>query len=68
MTLFYKEHYELIEMFERQFKEFRLDKEDKSMWPRGHVYQSGVTNDAFLAFRHGYAFGVAAERNRKEGT
>ncbi len=63
MTLNSKDHYDLIEYFERQFKgNFRLDKEDKSMWPQGNVYQNGDANNAFLAFRHGYAYGRAIER------
>jgi len=54
-----REHYELMEMFERQFKGHRLDKEDKSYWPRGNVYQSGETNNLFLAYRLGFAYGKA---------
>lgn len=59
MSLFSKEHYELLEMFEREYPGMRLDKEDKAMWQRGYVYQNGETNNAFLAFRKGYAFGKA---------
>jgi hypothetical protein len=60
MTLFAQEHYDLIAMFEREFTGLRLDKEDKSMWPKGHVYQNGEANNLFLAYRKGYAFGRAA--------
>jgi hypothetical protein len=60
MTLFAKEHYDLIEMFEHEFKgEFRLDKEDKSFWSKGCIYQAGDANKAFLAYRRGYALGKA---------
>jgi hypothetical protein len=31
------EHYLLMEQFEKDFqKSFRLDREDKSLWPKGH--------------------------------
>lgn len=59
MTLFSNEHYELIAMFEREFRGERMDKEDKSEWAKGHVYQSGETNKLFLAYRRGHAYGRA---------
>lgn len=60
MTLTSKEHYEMIEFFERTFKgQFRLDKEDKSMWAKGNVYQDGDANRLFKAFREGVAYGKA---------
>jgi len=54
------EHYKLMAMFERDslFKRSRrFDKEDKSLWPKGVIYQDGATNELFLAYRSGYAFG-----------
>lgn len=60
MTITSKEHYDLIEMFEREFKGYRLDREDKSFWAKGNVYQSGETNALFLAYRRGFAYGQAA--------
>src|SRR3546814_4261617 len=59
MTLLSKDHYELMDMFERQFADYRLDREDKALWPQGNVYQSGETNALFLAYRHGVAYGRA---------
>lgn len=59
MKLLSQEHYDLMAMFEREFHGARLDKEDKSIWSRGHVYQNGETNNLFLAFRRGYALGQA---------
>lgn len=60
MTLFAKEHYEIMENFEREFrKEGRLDKEDKELWSKGCVYQNVEMNRLFLAYRRGVAFGVA---------
>ena len=60
MTLTSKEHYELIEMFEREFKgEFRMDKEDKSMWAKGAIYQNDTANLIFKAYRRGVAYGKA---------
>jgi hypothetical protein len=62
MLLKSHDHYEMMAMFDRLFKGRRLDKEAKDMWPRGHVYQDGHTNELFLAFRQGVAYGQAASR------
>lgn len=51
-----KEHYDLISAFERDRKE-RVDKEDKTLWPKGIIYQDGRVNALFLAYRDGYAYG-----------
>lgn len=51
-----KEHYELLEQFERDFKGKRLDKENKVFWASGNIYQSGEVNQLFLAYRLGYSF------------
>lgn len=59
MTLSSKDHYELIAMFEREFSTVRLDKEPKEIWAKGNIYQNGETNNLFLAYRRGYAFGAA---------
>ena len=61
MKLFSKEHYELIEQFEKQFTE-RFDKEDQALWHKGIIYQDGRVNELFLAFRQGYTFGEFANR------
>lgn len=58
MTLFSQDHYELIAMFEREFKGHRLDKEAKEMWSKGCIFQNGETNNLFVAYRKGYALGV----------
>jgi hypothetical protein len=59
-----QEHYDLIAMFERlpAVKGFRLDKEPKDLWPKGHIYQHGELNELFLMYRHGYAYGKAVSR------
>ncbi|HBO1165271.1 TPA: hypothetical protein L4E73_003315 [Pseudomonas aeruginosa] len=54
-----KEHYELMAQFEREHSG-RFDKEDKSLWRKGIVYQDGHINELFLAYRRGYAYGKAA--------
>jgi hypothetical protein len=61
MTLFSKDHYDLMSMFEHEFRGFRLDREDKALWAKGNVYQSGETNNLFLAYRKGHALGVASQ-------
>lgn len=68
MQLKTKEHYDVIEMFERTMKAisgFRgsYNKEAKELWSKGYVYTHGETNNMFLAFRHGVSFGKALERN-----
>jgi hypothetical protein len=59
MSLGSQEHYDMIAMFERVFTGQRFDKESKDMWSKGYVYQNGETNNLFLAFRHGVAYGKA---------
>lgn len=60
MTLLSKDHYEMMTFFEKTFTNFRLDREeDKTLWAKGNVYQNGEANVAFLAFRHGVAYGKA---------
>lgn len=49
-----KEHYDLLTAFELCHSG-RFDREDKSLWPKGVIYQDGRVNELFLAFRRGYA-------------
>lgn len=49
-----KEHYALMAAFEHCHSG-RFDREDKSLWPKGVIYQDGRVNELFLAFRHGYS-------------
>lgn len=58
-----KEHYDLIHEFEKAFKTFRLDKEDKSMWEKSIIYQDGTVNSLFLAYRSGYMLGRCVYMN-----
>jgi len=56
-----KEHYTLLEMFEREHKHYRLSREkNKELWKRGHIYEDGHVNDLFLAYRKGYALGTVS--------
>jgi hypothetical protein len=60
MQLHTKEHYDLMAQFEKTFKNERLDREeDKELWAKGRIYQSGKTNELFATYRLGYAFGKA---------
>lgn len=52
-----REHYELMEFFERTHSHLRLDHEIKDLWSNGNVYQSGEANAIFIAFRKGYELG-----------
>lgn len=56
MTITSKEHYDLMEMFEKIFSG-RKDREPKEFWPKGNIYQDGEVNAQFIAFRHGVAYG-----------
>jgi hypothetical protein len=57
-----REHYELIDSFDREFRHLRTDKEEKPLWEKGYVYANGSVNELFLAYRKGYALGKSVER------
>lgn len=57
MALFDKEHYDMLEVFEKTYRGYRTDKEDQSLWPKGRIYEHPELNLLFLAFRHGVAYG-----------
>ena len=57
MTIGSKEHYEIMSDFERDFKHLRLDREEKSNWTHGCIYQDGMANNLFRAYSLGYASG-----------
>lgn len=57
MTIGSKEHYEILEQFEKNFKGMRLDRENKSLWKMGQVYENGETNNLYKAYILGYSFG-----------
>lgn len=59
-----REHYELMDQFEREFAgEGRMDKEGRELWAAGNIYQNGHVNDLFLAYRRGYSFGKVVGRD-----
>jgi len=58
-----KEHYDLMTQFETEFKGKRLDREDKTLWSIGQVYQNGEVNELFKAYRRGYSLGRVIERD-----
>ena len=52
-----KEHYDLLDHFERTTVG-RFDREeDKALWKIGAMYQCGETNEKYKAFISGYAYG-----------
>jgi hypothetical protein len=57
MTIGSKEHYDILESFEKSFSDYRLDKENKELWKKGQVYQSGETNKLYQAVMMGYSMG-----------
>lgn len=50
-----KEHADIMLQFEKEYKYLRLDREDRSIWPRGNIYQDGQANRLYLVYRNGYA-------------
>lgn len=56
-----REHIDIMAQFEKEYRSERLDREDRSQWHKGIIYQDGKVNELFLAFRKGYAFGKATE-------
>lgn len=61
MQLNSQEHIDMMKQFEIEFSissfRGRLDKEDKSIWSKGNIYQDGIVNELFLIYRKGYSFG-----------
>jgi uncharacterized membrane protein len=57
-----KEHYDLMEAFEKTQGKARPSREAKELWQKGIIYQNGQINALFLAYRQGYAYGKAATR------
>lgn len=57
MQLTSKEHYDLMDHFEKNFKGKRFDKEPKEHWASGIIYQDGKVNQMFLVYRMGYSLG-----------
>ena len=53
------DHDELMSMFEKDHRGYRLDREEKSYWKQGQIYQSGETNALFTAYRMGAAYAIA---------
>ena len=57
-----KEHYEMMNFFEKMFPYYRHDKEDKSMWAKGVIYEQPELNELFKVFRLGVEYGEALHR------
>jgi hypothetical protein len=63
MKLNDKEHYDLLKQFEKTFPHLRLDREKDIKYQKmGIMYESGVTNKLFKAYRWGYSFGLTVGR------
>lgn len=57
MNIGSKEHYEILENFEKQFSQYNLTREEnKDLWKKGYVYANGETNKLYQGFLSGYAF------------
>lgn len=65
MQLKTQEHCDIIKQFERDLRIVgrNAEKEAKDMWPKGCIYTHGETNQKFLVYRQGYAFGRAVYLN-----
>jgi uncharacterized membrane protein len=58
LNLFGKEHYDLLDQFERD-RGLRapVREKDKEWWKRGYIYCNGEINKQFVAYRMGYTLG-----------
>jgi hypothetical protein len=62
LTVYDKEHYDLMATFERAYSGYRPDREpDKKLWAKGQLYENGETNALFRAYRDGYALGKISQ-------
>lgn len=56
-----KEFYDMMDNFENNKNNLpytgSFEREDKSMWVRGQIYQDGKTNSFFQCFMLGYQLG-----------
>lgn len=52
-----KEHYEILDSFEKDYRRLSMDREEKSLWKKGQVYQNGYVNALYQAYAAGYALG-----------
>lgn len=53
-----KEHYEMLDSFEKSARLYlrgRFEREDKSQWAKGNFYENGEVNQMFKVFSMGYA-------------
>lgn len=63
MGIVSKEHYELMDQFEKEFSG-RMDREDKALWSKGIIYCDGGINELFKAYRRGYSLGKMVGEGR----
>ena len=63
MTIGSKEHYDILEMFEKSYNHMRLDKESKELWQSGVIYQDGEVNKLYQSFILGYSLGRLVYNN-----
>jgi hypothetical protein len=63
MTIGSKEHYDIMQQFEKNYNCVPLAKEqDKELWKQGYIYQNGDVNNLFKAYRTGYSLGITKEK------
>lgn len=64
MDLLSHDHYDLMAQFEKTFfSKHKPAREAKEFWPMGAVYCDGHINNQFLAYQHGYAYGLVMGRD-----
>lgn len=51
-----------MRQFEQDINPGRVDREEKSLWSKGIIYQNSTVNELFLVYRKGYAYGKAMGR------
>ena len=57
MTIGSKEHYDILDAFDKNYSYMRLDKESKEFWQSGIIYQDGEVNKLYQSFILGYSLG-----------
>ena len=57
MNIGSKEHYEILDKFEKAYKHLCVEREEKALWKKGQIYTHGYVNALYQAYIAGYALG-----------
>jgi len=68
MTIGSKEHYDILDAFDKNYSYMRLDRESKELWQSGIIYQDGETNKLYQSFILGYSLGRLIYKDNVQST